>query len=347
MVSVVAALVIGLWIVFRPHPLVGVRILPDLDIDEVARVDVDGKPILSLQDGKWSIDAYDGYPADGKMVAEFFHSLTNLTVWEVEDDPKKIERFREYPFPLTLRDSSGRVLAELLVGYYKHGVAHSGWVESTFTVDGSYLSFSNEVVAVREPFKMFHGHDLCFDGFADDWLHLILPLRNIYGEAVPPTYECRVFIAGEDERLEFAVLDAPTNGWQYAYSCELADLRDGETVNVERARQFIRDLRYIPTWEPRRVSRISKEERAAEKRRRTYVVRSLDGKDSCERTFSLYEGKNGMRLEMDGWDYQVGRNTADALYVKRKDLVLPCKHETRLNTQEGVLIERRFCPVCA
>lgn len=347
MVSVVAALVIGLWIVFRPHPLVGVRILPDLDIDEVARVDVDGKPILSLQDGKWSIDAYDGYPADGKMVAEFFHSLTNLTVWEVEDDPKKIERFREYPFPLTLRDSSGRVLAELLVGYYKHGVAHSGWVESTFTVDGSYLSFSNEVVAVREPFKMFHGHDLCFDGFADDWLHLILPLRNIYGEAVPPTYECRVFIAGEDERLEFAVLDAPTNGWQYAYSCELADLRDGETVNVERARQFIRDLRYIPTWEPRRFSRISKEERAAEREDEHMLFARRTGRTVANgRSRSMRERMKCGSRWMAGTIRSEGTRRTHCM-SKGRIWSYHANNETRLNTQEGVLIERRFCPVCA
>lgn len=321
-----AALVAGLWPEFRPHPLVGMRILPDLNIDEVSCVEVDGKPILSLNDGKWCIDAYDGYPADGKKVAEFFNSLTNLTVWEVEDEQKKIDRFKGHPFPLTLRDSSGHVLSQLLIGEYEHGVGYSGLVESVFVPDGRYLAFSNEVVAVREQFKMFHGRYLLFYGFADNYLHLILPIRNLYDAPVPRTYECKVTIVDEDEKLDFTELATPTNGWHYAHTCEISDLGKGETANVERARQFLLELLDVYIRHPQKASRISKEERAAEKRKRTYVVHSSDGKSSLERTFALYERKNEVFLEMDGWAYSIGRDTFDALYVKRKELVLPCQN---------------------
>ena len=42
----IMSLVIGARVLVRPHPLVGVRVLPGLNIDEVSRVDVDGRPIL-------------------------------------------------------------------------------------------------------------------------------------------------------------------------------------------------------------------------------------------------------------------------------------------------------------
>lgn len=318
MVFALAALVFVLWFAFRPHSLVGVGVLPDLNIDAVARVDVDGRPILSLHEGKWCVDVYDGYPADGKKVAEFFHSLTNLTVWEVEDDQKKVGFVRQYPFPLTLRDSSGRVLAELVVGDVKHGIVHRGWVESTFTVDGSYLLFSNEVVAVREKFKMFHGHCLRFEGFCNDNLDLIWPLSSFDVGA----YEYRVSITGDGEVLAFTVRGASTNGRQQAQSCEIAGLQTGELANMKRAWQFISDLRSVRTWYVRKASRFPGEERLAARRKRTFNVYSSDGESSRERAFTLYEGKSETQLEMNGWVYPLRKDTADALFVNRRDLIL-------------------------
>ena len=57
-IAAVTLAVIGMWLHFRPHPLVGVRILPDLKIGDVASVQIDGATILSLHDGKWYIDAF-------------------------------------------------------------------------------------------------------------------------------------------------------------------------------------------------------------------------------------------------------------------------------------------------
>ena len=322
MALALAALVFVLCFAFRPHPLVGVRVLPDLNIDEVARVDVDGSPILSLQEGKWCVDAYDGYPADGKKVAEFFHSLTKLTVWEVEDDQKKVDFIRRHPFPLTLRDSFGRVLAELVVGEVKHGIGHQGWVESTFTVDGSYLLFSNEVVAVREQFKMFHGHYLCFEGFSCNDLGLALPPRGYEAGVGLRAFEYRVSIEGEDEVLSFAMRGVPTNRWRYALSCEIPGLQAGESANMERVQQFFNDLCYVHTWNARNTSRFSEEERLAARRKRIFNVYSSDGESSHERTFTLYEGKSETHLEMNGWVYPLHKNTTDALFVSRWDLVL-------------------------
>lgn len=151
-VIVTALLIVGSPIAFRPHPLVGMRILPNLDINKIVRVDVDGKSILSMQNDQWRVDAYNGYPAETNVVMAFFHSLTNMTVWHVEDALKDIDRFQRCQFKLTLRDMSGCALVDLIVGEYKHGVGYSGWVESVFVPDGGYLAFSNEVAVTREQF---------------------------------------------------------------------------------------------------------------------------------------------------------------------------------------------------
>lgn len=315
-------LVIGLWLFFRPHPLVGVRILPELNIADVASIQLDDVPVLSRRDGKWRIDAYDGYPADENKVAGFLHSLTNMTVWEVKNDQKTIKRFWQYPLKLTLRDSSGWEVAELMVGYDRHGVGCPGWVESRFAVDGSYLLFSNEVVAVHEQFEMFHGHDLSFERVANNSLDLVLPMKRFEVAANPPTCEFKVSISVGADQLAFTMREVPTNRWQYATSCEIVGMRPDEMVNIERARQFINDLSSVPIWFVRKASKFSTEERLAARRKRTYVVYSSDGKSSCERTFSLYEGKDETQLEMEGWVYPIRRDISNALLIDRRDLVL-------------------------
>lgn len=322
-IAAVSLVVIGMWLLLRPHPLVGVRILPDLKIGDVASLQVDGATVLSLHDGKWYIDAFEGYPADAKKVADFFHSLTNLTVWDVEDDLKKIASFRKYPILLSLCDSSGQTLAKLKLGYRRHGVGYQGLVESTFVVDGSYLEFDNEVVSVREQFKMFWGHDLCFDGFADGILNMVPLSRHLGYVNNSLSYEYQVMIADTDDHLSFTMREVSTDGLRYAISCEIDGLKSGEAVDVKRAKKLIDDLWYIPIWYVRKASLFFDDERNVVLRKRTFVIRSSDGKSSCERTCTLYDCKSGPQLEMDGWVYPIGKPTLDALFIGRRDLVLP------------------------
>ena len=143
---------------FHEHPHVGTRILPALNVNEVANIECDGRKLASHHDGKWVIDAYDGYPADPTKVDSFLCALTNLTVWKVEEDTNICRRVMYNPLSIVLKDADGNVLADLELGE-KHGVGHSGFVESVFVPDGRYMSFMGETVVVREQFRMFWGRE--------------------------------------------------------------------------------------------------------------------------------------------------------------------------------------------
>ena len=76
----ISLIVLVMRMQFHEHPLVGARVLPDLNVKDVAIIECDGRKLASQRDGAWFVDAYDGYPADLVKIEGFLCALTNLTV---------------------------------------------------------------------------------------------------------------------------------------------------------------------------------------------------------------------------------------------------------------------------
>ena len=53
------ATVVFIASIFR-NSLVGKRILPDFNPDDIAYIEYDGEKLATLHDGEWIVDVYDG-----------------------------------------------------------------------------------------------------------------------------------------------------------------------------------------------------------------------------------------------------------------------------------------------
>lgn len=325
---VAAAIVISLitmvvWLKPHAHPLVGTRILPDLDIAEVANVEYDGRKLVSLHDGKWVVDAYDGYPADPAKVEGFLSALTNMTVGCVEEDTNTCRRVMYDPLSIVLKDANGKVLAGLELGEV-HGVGHPGFVESVFVPDGRYLSFKGETVVVYGQSRIFWGHTAEIGGLGNNWIEPIpswgmLPLQTNTSPIV-----ISVTVAGNVKPMKITkLLSRVKEGktWMVGSSFVIEGMRQDETVNIDRAESFMRSLRSIRFFDVKRPVRFSEAERANAKTQRSFTVDVFDGGPPRRQESTLYDCGNACYVEMHGWIYTVHRQEIKSLLVTREDLL--------------------------
>ena len=121
----------------------GKAVFPGLAISEVARIELGGKLALSGGEGGWKVETYHNYPADHSKLAENLIKLSELKVGQVARGVKI-----DSPDVLSLKDSSGKVLASLPLGE-----RHAKWGH------GRYATFSGETVLVSDSLDAF-----CSDG---------------------------------------------------------------------------------------------------------------------------------------------------------------------------------------
>lgn len=305
------------------HPLVGTRILPALNVHEVANIECDGQKLASHHDGNWVIDAYDGYPADPTKVDSFLCALTNLTVWKVEEDTNICRRVMYNPLSIVLKDVDGNVLADLELGE-KHGVGHSGFVESVFVPDGRYMSFMGETVVVREQFRMFWGHGAEIRGLGRNWIDPIPSWRMSHLQTNATPIVISVTVTGNEkpmkitERLSY---EKKGNGWSVRRSFEIEGMRQDETVNIDRVKSFMASLRSIGFYDVKRAARFSDANRNNAKAQRSFMVEVSDGKNPRRQKSTVYDCGDACYVEMQGWIYTVHRFEVQDLLISREDLL--------------------------
>lgn len=308
---------------FHEHPLVGTRVLPDLEIAKVASIEYDGRKLATQRDGKWVVDAYDDYPADPAKVEVFLCALTNLTVWKVEKDTNICRRVMYNPLSIALKDVDGNVLAGFELGE-KHGVVHSGFVESVFVPDGRYMSFEGETVVVREQFRMFWGHSAEIAGLGRNWIEPMpswrMPplLTNASPIVISVTVAGNVNPMKITERLSH-VKDG--NVWMVGSSFEIEGMGQDETVNIDRAKSFMASLRSIGFYDVKRSTRFSEAERANAKIQRSFTVDVFDDRPQRRQKSIVYDCGNACYVEMQGWIYTVHRHEIENLLITREDLL--------------------------
>ena len=117
----------------------GKAIFPKLAISEVARIELGDKLKISGGDGGWKVETYHNYPADHAKLTENLLKLSELKVGQVARG-KKLEN----PDVLSLKDSSGKVVASLPIGE-----KHAKWGH------GRYASFQGETVLVSDSLDAF------------------------------------------------------------------------------------------------------------------------------------------------------------------------------------------------
>ena len=324
MLSAMCAVVAVAFIASRfLNPLVGKPILPDLNPDDVACIEYDGKKLATLHEGKWIVDAYDGYPADPAKVKWFLDDLSKMTVREVEDDPAVCRRVMSNPLTMTLRDSHGQVLGEVEFGE-RHGRVWSGFVESAFVYDGRYLFFMGKTVVVNEQFRIFEGHHVRIDGLCRDWKRTIPDFKfPSLGEDVQVVISVSIMDKSETivvkKRLSW--IDGSCSE-KFAWTFDVEGLSPGESVNVDSVSSFMDSFWWFHFHEVKMSSHFPKFELTGAKRCRTFAVDVSDGTPHCTQTLELYDCESGFYVEMQGWVYTVDRDTAEKLFAKRGDLIV-------------------------
>jgi len=322
-VIAISLIVLVVRLNFHEHPLVGTRILPDLNVNEVANIECDGRKLASQHDGKWVVDAYDGYPADPTKIEGFLCALTNLTVWKVEEDTNICRRVMYNPLSVVLKDVDGNILACLELGE-KHGVCHSGFVESVFVPDGRYMSFKGETVVVREQFRMFWGHSAGIGGLSRNWIDPTPSWRMPPLETNTPPIVISVTVTGNEKSMkitECLSYEKKGNVWSTESSFEVEGMRQDETVNIDRAKSFMASLRSIDFYDVKRSARFSDADRTNAKTQRSFTVEVSDGNPPRRQKSTIYDCGNACYVEMQGWIYTVHRHEVKELLIMREDLL--------------------------
>lgn len=119
----------------------GKLILPGLDVSAVAKIEVGDKLKLAAGDDCWTVESYQGYPADRAKIAENLLKLTELKVGQTARG-KTLDEKSE----LRLRDAAGKEIAALTLGAKHPKYGH-----------GRYLAFEGETVLVTDTLDAFDG----------------------------------------------------------------------------------------------------------------------------------------------------------------------------------------------
>lgn len=169
----------------------GRKLIAELDVGQVARIEAGDRLKLAAGDKGWVIESYFGYPADHKKIVENLLKLTELKVGQTARG-QKIEK----PVPVKLVDAKGGELASLELGE-----KHSKWGH------GRYAKFEGETVLVTDTLDAFDGDakSWCETKIVDEpWIsfnEVMDPAADAakYGFATGVT--AKVTIAGDTNRV--------------------------------------------------------------------------------------------------------------------------------------------------
>ena len=118
----------------------GRKILPDIPLADVARVEAGNVAIVATDDG-WVIESMQNYPADRAKILANLQKLQDLKVGQVARGRPLSERT-----PVVLRDAAGKELASVVLGE-----RHPKWGF------GRYAEFEGETVLVGDMLDAFDG----------------------------------------------------------------------------------------------------------------------------------------------------------------------------------------------
>ena len=118
----------------------GRKILPELELSDVARVEAGGV-VIAATDAGWVVESMQGYPADRAKILANLQKLQDLKVGQVAKGRALSERT-----PVVLRDGEGKELASVVLGEM-----HPKWGF------GRYAEFEGETVLVGDMLEAFDG----------------------------------------------------------------------------------------------------------------------------------------------------------------------------------------------
>ena len=118
----------------------GRKILPDLSLADVARVEAGGVKIAATDAG-WVIESMQNYPADRAKIIANLQKLQDLKVGQVAKGRELKERT-----PVVLRGADGKELASVVLGE-----THPKWGF------GRYAEFEGQTVLVGDMLEAFDG----------------------------------------------------------------------------------------------------------------------------------------------------------------------------------------------
>jgi hypothetical protein len=276
----------------------GRAILPGLDVQSVARIEVGEKLSLSAGDEGWTIDSLGGYPADRGKIAENLLKLAELKVGQVARG-----RALGAATKVVLKDAAGKELANLSLGD-KHMSKPSGQAAmygGGGYPDGRYIAFSGETVLVKEPLDQF-------DGDARKWCNTRVADFSA-SDVTAVTFES----GGEKVELE----KGTNSVWT------LKGLAEGEELDSSKTYSLDSGLSYLD-FETVADASLT-DEALGFATGFVYTVTMKDGTNSVVHTAKIgNKTENGGRyFNLDGgkWNFVIPSYAADKMTKKRADLV--------------------------
>jgi hypothetical protein len=201
--------------------LAGKRILADFAIADVARVEIgaEKKLVLAAGDKGWSVESLYGYPADVAKIRENILKLQELKVGQVARG-RKIAG----PNPVELKDSSGKILASVVLGetHMSKPRGQAAQFGGGGYPDGRYIKYGDETVLVKDALE-------AFDGDPKKWVETRIA-------SVPASDVTRVVFAKGKERVELSRKDS---NWALAGLGPKEELDSSKTYSLDSALSYL------------------------------------------------------------------------------------------------------------
>ena len=277
----------------------GKTILPGLSVADVAKVEVGGKLTLASSANGWKVESLHGYPADREKIAENLMKLAELKVGQVAHGRKLGAEAK-----VTLKDASGKALADLTIGdkHQKKATGQAAMYGGGSYPDGRYVAFEGETVLVKDTLE-------AFDGDVKQWC-------NTRIASIPSADVKAVRYAHGGEVVE---LEKGTNStWVLKGLTAKEELDTSKTYSLDSALSY---LDFNTVADPKLT-----EAELGFKTGYVYTVTVKEGsntvshvatvgnkvKDGSDRYFKLDDGK---------WIYTISTYSAENMMKSRKDLV--------------------------
>lgn len=158
----VAVVIRGLSSYLLDLRLVGRKVLPNFNPDDVATIQIDGIAVVSKVDGHWLIGPFDGYPANDDLIMHNLRAIADMAVCAVERNSRRKLQIMEKKHEVAFLDKEGSILGIVVLGDI-HLDVKEGFVDTIVKRDGRYLELNGEVVLVKPVL-------LPFSGWCCDWI---------------------------------------------------------------------------------------------------------------------------------------------------------------------------------
>ncbi|MDD2582976.1 MAG: DUF4340 domain-containing protein [Desulfuromonadaceae bacterium] len=204
--------------------LVGTQVLPNLDLTEVARLELGSgaeKMVLASAPTGWVVESLHNYPADVVKIRENLLRLQELKVGHVASDMQL-----QSPTLLDLHDSAGKSLATLLLGekHMRQASAEMAQFGGGSYADGRYVSSgaSGKVVLVGDALDSF-------DGQITSWVDTRIA-------EVPAAEVVAIELRQGEETLKLSKVEG---AWTLAGLSEAEEFNTSQGYGVESALSYL------------------------------------------------------------------------------------------------------------